>query len=122
MKPIPDYRRYARAFIFCAMALAIPCTLVAQVKGKSIALGIYECFDNDSPELTTEKMRHLGKFRLGLEHCYRREFGEAIRLFDQIVKANPDDNVVKKFRNETAQLILQEVPEDWTGVAKLDFK
>ena len=93
-----------------------------QVKGKSIALRIFECFDNDSTELITEKMRHMPQFEQALDHFYREEFAEAIQMFDLIVKANPDDNVVKKFRNETAQLIQQEVPEDWTGVTKLDFK
>jgi len=93
-----------------------------QVKGKAIALGIYECFNNDSPEMITEKMRHMDQFEQGLAHFYRKEFGEAVRIFDQIVKANPNDSVAKRFRNETAQLILVEIPEDWTGVTKLDFK
>jgi len=93
-----------------------------QVKGKTIALGIYECFDSDSPELAAEKLRHMEQFEQGLTHFHRKEFGEAVRLFDHIVKGNPNDKVALKFRNETAQLILQGAPEDWTGVTKLHVK
>ena len=93
-----------------------------QLKGKSVALGIYECFDSDSPDLIIEKMRHMEQFKKGLEHYYRKEFAESAAIFDRIVKANPSDGVAIIFRNESAQLMIRGASEDWTGITKLDVK
>jgi class 3 adenylate cyclase/anti-sigma regulatory factor (Ser/Thr protein kinase) len=86
------------------------------VKGKSEAMGIYECFDGDPDKVLALKADSLELFNKGLQEYLARDFAQASAIFDQITKGNPGDHVALFFRNLAARYIAQGVPDNWTGV------
>jgi hypothetical protein len=93
-----------------------------QVKGKSEAVGVFECFDGDAEEIIEKKIRTLSNFEEGLERFLSREFPSATALFDQVLKMDPEDQVARYFINKSAKYTIEGVPDDWTGLEKLNIK
>ncbi|MCL4158557.1 UNVERIFIED_CONTAM: hypothetical protein GTU68_052522 [Idotea baltica] len=93
-----------------------------QVKGKSEPIGIYECFDGDSPEVLKLKTETQPDFDQGLMHYYGRQFHDALDLFEKILQINPKDRVVRLFHQKASEFMVEGVPEDWTGVEKMERK
>ena len=92
------------------------------VKGKNEPIGIYECYDGDSPEIREQKMASVSYFEKGLEHFYARNFPEAASVFNKILKKNAEDRTAKLFLNKASLYTLEGVPDDWTGVEVMTFK
>ncbi|MEZ4965846.1 MAG: response regulator [Saprospiraceae bacterium] len=93
-----------------------------QVKGKQKAVGIYECFDAD-PALQMERKRDtLNLFNMGIEQYLSRDFETAAGTMKKVMAHNPDDTVAAFFLNKIEGLLASGVPDDWTGVEKMDVK
>ncbi|MCP3929299.1 MAG: response regulator [Bacteroidetes bacterium] len=93
-----------------------------KVKGKNESLGIYECFDGDSPETIEKKLATLSIFQRGLEYYFNKDFARASVSFQDILDMNPTDAVVRHFLDKSAKYLGSGVAEDWTGVEMMDFK
>ena len=93
-----------------------------QMKGKKVPVGIYECFDGDSPEIFEKKLATLEAFEEGRGHYFEREFARAYRVFEAILKENPDDATTGLFLNKTLECIASGVPDDWTGIERMTAK
>ena len=93
-----------------------------KVKGKKEPVGLYECYDGDSPGEREAKQTSLTEFESGLEQFFNREFAQAAATFDKVLKASPADQPAKYFRNRSSHHLLNGVPEDWTGVEVMTFK
>ncbi len=93
-----------------------------QVKGKSETVGIVEGIDGDEAPLRDLKLATLQQFNLGREAFYQREFAEAVALFAEIVRINPDDAPASLFLRRARKLMQQGVPENWTGIEIMERK
>jgi DNA-binding response OmpR family regulator/nitrogen-specific signal transduction histidine kinase len=92
------------------------------VKGKKLPVKVYECFDGDIENIRDKKLDSLKDFEEGLRLYYNKEFPEASVIFNQIVKDNPDDKAAAYLYNKAVTYALKGVPDDWTGVEKMDMK
>ena len=93
-----------------------------QVKGKKVAVGLYECFDGDAPELASLKAESQPEFEKGLDQFFNREFAEAAGTFNRILKKNKNDDSARLFMNKSSEYLLKGVSDDWDGVEKMAFK
>lgn len=93
-----------------------------QVKGKSKAVGIYECFSGDAPQIIEKKLQTLSEFEKGVQDFFAKEFSRALDHFNHVLIANPEDQSAKHLLNRTAQCIQHGVPPDWTGVEIMEMK
>ena len=93
-----------------------------KVKGKEKTVSIYEWFGGDPGHQRRLKADAKADFALGLSSYYEREFVEAAGIFKNILKKNPDDRPAKFYLEKSAKLILEEVPEDWSGVIVMEGK
>ena len=93
-----------------------------QLKGKNQALGIYECFDGDIPELSTAKLQSLGLFEEGIRAYFGQDFRKARQIFEAITKQSPNDSTAKLFLNKSSRYLEKGVPQGWTGVEKMEVK
>jgi two-component system sensor histidine kinase ChiS len=92
------------------------------VKGKQYPTRVYECFDGDEPETIDLKLQTRIEFEEGLKLFYRREFPEASVVFNKIAKKNDQDLAAVYFYKRSVQFAMTGVPDDWTGVEKLEAK
>lgn len=93
-----------------------------QVKGKKEPVGLYECYEGDSPEIVVKKMKVQPDFEKGLRQFFNREFAQAAATFDQVLKTNPKDHPARLFMNKSSEYLLNGVPDDWSGVEVMTFK
>ncbi len=93
-----------------------------QVKGEKAPVGIYECYDGDTPEMMSHKLKTLPDFDAGLEHYLRKSFPEASAAFNKVVKNNSEDQVARFFLNKASRYTHEGVLDDWTGVEEMLIK
>ncbi len=93
-----------------------------QVKGKEKTVNIYECFDGDSPELMEGKLTTLSLFEDGLNHYFKRKFAEAIRIFQEVLQKNPEDQIAAFFLERSKLNLVSGVDDSWTGVELMRTK
>ena len=93
------------------------------VKGKQHELGIYECIDGDEPEMLWYKQSTLEDFSKGVSLYFEREFVAAAEVFkDKVLRRNPRDTAAKILLAKAQHLAETGVPDDWTGVEKMESK
>jgi hypothetical protein len=66
-----------------------------QVKGKSAEVSVYEVFDADPPQLREGKLITKTAFEEALLLYNRHSFTYAARLFEEVLKLNPEDRVAQ---------------------------
>lgn len=94
----------------------------AIVKGKQKSINLYECIDGDPPKLLAHKLETSATFQKGLDLYLNKEFAMAAVTFQRIFKMNKQDATAKLFLNKSAQLITQELGEDWKGIEAMSTK
>lgn len=92
------------------------------VKGKEQPIELYECIDGDEMELFNHKLSSMGIFEEGMSLYFKKEFALAAVTFQKVLKGNKNDYTAKLFLNRSAQLITQEIEEDWKGIVAMDKK
>ncbi|MBK9491041.1 MAG: response regulator [Haliscomenobacter sp.] len=93
------------------------------VKGKQHELGIYECIDGDEPEMLWYKQATLEDFAKGVNLYFERDFAGAVEVFkEKVLRRNPRDIAAKILLTKAQNLAETGVPDDWTGVEKMEFK
>ncbi|WP_228850974.1 adenylate/guanylate cyclase domain-containing protein [Aegicerativicinus sediminis] len=93
-----------------------------RVQGKLKPIELYECIDGDDKKLFNHKLKTMNTFKQAMDLYFKREFAMAAVTFQKIVKKNSEDKVAKLFLNKAAQLITQEIAEDWQGIDYMDSK
>ena len=92
-----------------------------KVKGKEISTKIFECFDGDEPDIIQKKIVTLKEFETGLEHYSQKEFSEASKIFNQIVKNNKNDQTAIYYFKLSEQLANKVVDEKWSAADLIDI-
>lgn len=92
------------------------------VKGKKTAIAIFEVYDSES-ELEQE-LKHQTKadFENAVFLFYQKEFLEAQRIFEGILKINPHDKAAMMYIKRCEKYQRYGVPEGWSGVEVLEDK
>lgn len=93
-----------------------------QVKGKKIAIGVYEFFDADPDSDQTLKWGVQQPFEQGLRHYYAREFQDAITTFGEVLHINPADKAAQHYLERAKTYNQIGVPDNWQGVELMDHK
>ncbi|MFK7922249.1 MAG: ATP-binding protein [Bacteroidia bacterium] len=93
-----------------------------QVKGKKIAIGVYEFFDADLDSDQTLKWGAQQPFEQGLRHYYAREFKDAITTFGEVLHINPADKAAQHYLERAKTYNQIGVPDNWQGVELMDHK
>jgi len=93
------------------------------VKGKQHELGIYECIDGDEPEMLWYKRATLEDFSKAVNLYFERDFAAAAAMFkEKVLRRNPRDTAAKILLAKAQHLAETGVPDDWTGVEKMEVK
>ncbi len=89
------------------------------VKGKQKPVSIFEIFSTDPPPQLEGKQAIRQPYHEGLMYYYCREWGQAIRLFEECLQRFPADPVSKVFLNRCRNYQANPPGEDWNGALKL---
>ncbi|MGB5507611.1 adenylate/guanylate cyclase domain-containing protein [Robiginitalea sp.] len=93
-----------------------------QPKGKKQPIDLYECINGDAEDLQNHKLSNLKTFDDAMTLFLDKEFAMAAVTFQQIFKSNIKDQPAKLFLNRAAQLITQEIEDNWKGVETMTTK
>ena len=58
----------------------------------------------------------------GLEYYYQRAFELAAVCFRRVLERNAEDQVARQFLVQSANYMVEGVPEDWKGVLSMKQK
>jgi two-component system sensor histidine kinase ChiS len=92
------------------------------VKGRSQPLAIHEVIEAHPPALRDAKAAVSDLEEAGWHYFYDRRFGEAVKCFTDVLERLPDDVACRRVLRRAAALLLEGVPDDWTGVTRLEVK
>lgn len=95
---------------------------VARVKGKKEAVYIFEILDGEPDNIRELKTETKSLFGKGIEAYRERHFNEAIELFTEVVKINPDDAAAVFYINRCRNITGKQLPDDWSGIEIFDAK
>lgn len=92
-------------------------------KGKSQSTEIFECFDNDPPELIAHKSLTAPQFARGMEEFRKGQLLTAGRIFARIAEMEKHDSVAVYFRDRCSLSVVRERGGGvWDGVEHLEVK
>jgi PAS domain S-box-containing protein len=80
----------------------------ANVKGKSQAVGVFEVFDGDEPQIKEGKLATQTIFEEGVWLYYQHCFREAAQHFEEVLSINPRDMVAQIYLNTSRAADLLE--------------
>jgi signal transduction histidine kinase/class 3 adenylate cyclase len=92
------------------------------VKGKTRPVKIHECFDGDLRTRFEKKLKSQESFNQGIKKYFQKEFHDASIFFQKVLKIDKDDYTAKLFLTKSSHFIINGIPEDWTGIEKLEDK
>ncbi len=87
-----------------------------QVKGRTAPVRVYECFSGDPAEIIERKQRTLEVFNAGLASYFGQDFIEAAGHLKKVLNLNPGDVTAERYFRHAAELMVQGVGPDWSGV------
>ncbi|MEM7658051.1 MAG: adenylate/guanylate cyclase domain-containing protein [Bacteroidota bacterium] len=93
-----------------------------QVKGRAEPIGVYECFDPDSPRIFRQKIASRPALEQALDAYYAKRFPQAVQGFEDALEAYPEDPVALRYKEKALHYLLEGTPEDWSGVEMVLFK
>lgn len=85
------------------------------VKGKTEPVGVYEVLDYHTDDTFPNLMDGVGYFTEGRKHYRAGAWDKAITSFNDVLKANPNDELSKTYIERCEHLKAQD-PKDWNGV------
>lgn len=94
---------------------------IIKVKGKTKVVRIYELMGK-TDELTHDQRQLIEHFAEGLAEYRKQRWGEAIRLFSEVLKIDPKDGPSSVFIERCKNLIHKNLPTNWDGVFELTGK
>jgi class 3 adenylate cyclase len=90
-----------------------------RLKGKIKLMSIIECLDGTEPETAEKRMQTHSTFAEAMEAYHEQRFENAIRLFQQILEMDPDDQTTGFFMENAIRYMKEGVPENWTGAVEM---
>ena len=87
-----------------------------KVKGKQKSVSVYEVLDVELHVSAALKVATREDFEKGLIQYYQKDFTGASVLFNKVLKENPGDKVARIYLERSAKFMVDEVPNDWTGI------
>jgi class 3 adenylate cyclase len=89
---------------------------LVQVKGRTGAIKVYECFSGDLPETIEHKKNTLEDFNAGLASYFNKDFIVAAGHLKKVLNANAGDVTAERYFRHAAELMVKGVEPEWTGV------
>ena len=94
-----------------------------RAKGKSEAVEVYECYDNDAHELIEFKDKAQPQFAAGMAEYRKGMLLTAGKIFSRIAEICPEDNVAAYFRDRcTLSVVRERGAGAWDGAEHLEVK
>ncbi len=93
-----------------------------RAKGKTSAVEIFECYDNDAHELVEHKDKMKSQFAAGMAEYRKGMLLTAGRIFSRIAEICPDDTVAAYFRDRCTLSVVRERAGPWDGAEHLEIK
>lgn len=93
-----------------------------KAKGKTRSVEIYECFDNDPPELREHKINSMELFSNAVDEFRKGLFLSAQRSFNRVTALNPHDSVAAHFRDSCTLSVMHKPSAEWDGAEKIEVK
>jgi class 3 adenylate cyclase len=93
-----------------------------RAKGKSEAVEIYECYDNDAHDLIEHKDKTQTQFAAGMAEYRKGMLLTAGRIFSRIAEICPEDTVAAYFRDRCTLSVVRERAGPWDGADHLEVK
>ncbi|HZV71711.1 MAG TPA: AAA family ATPase [Saprospiraceae bacterium] len=87
-----------------------------QVKGRTAAVKVYECFNGDRDNIIELKQQTLTDFNEGLRCYFERDFIIAAGHLKKVLTINPGDITAERYFRHAADLMVKGVGADWSGV------
>ena len=92
------------------------------VKGKTKPVSIYEVLDYHNEQTFPNIVEVVSLFKNGLAKYRKRQWKQAINLFNEALTLNPNDKVCKLYLERCTKLENTTLDEDWNGVWILESK
>ena len=93
-----------------------------RAKGKSEAVEVYECYDNDPHELIEFKDKSQPQFTAAMTEYRKGMLLTAGKFFSRIAEICPEDNVAAYFRDRCTLSVVRERAGPWDGAEHLEIK
>ena len=93
-----------------------------RAKGKTAAVEIFECYDNDPHELGEHKDKTQPQFAAGMAEYRKGMLLTAGRIFSRIAEICPEDTVAAYFRDRCTLSVVRERSGTWDGAEHLEVK
>jgi class 3 adenylate cyclase len=94
----------------------------AIVKGRAGALGLYEVYQGLAPEMVALRESTRPNFERAIELYQQAQFGEAGKLFNQVLEHDPEDKAAKLYLEACAEWLDKSAPKNWDGAIIMDAK
>ena len=93
-----------------------------KVKGRTETVLLFEVLDGDPSAVRELKLSYREDLARSLRLYYGKKFAEALRILEQLRVRNPQDEVVRIFRNRAELYSNLGAPDDWQGVELIEVK
>jgi class 3 adenylate cyclase len=94
-----------------------------KAKGKTRSVEIYECYNNDSPDLIEHKDKTAEAFAAGMVEFRKGMFLTAGKIFRQIAEMHPGDTPAAWYRDRCTLTVVHERGLGvWDGAEKIEVK
>lgn len=92
-----------------------------KVKGKNEPVLIYEIYDEDDDRQIELKTGSRDDLQDAIQSLIKGDVAYASSVFAKLKTLNPDDGVIDVYLRRCDDFISRRVPEEWIGVAQVDF-
>jgi len=92
------------------------------LKGKKLAIDIYDFFDGDTAEIKQLKLDTKPDFDIAIGFYLKGDIGNARRFFEKVFKAHPSDQVTIHYLKKCSVLLEKGMPADWSPVEVMTEK
>ena len=92
------------------------------VKGKKLAVAVFEVYDGDTPEQKRLKTQTQARFEVAVFLYYQQQFQEAKLIFQEVLHINPQDKATMVYIKRCEKYQQYGVPEGWDGIEALSEK
>lgn len=93
-----------------------------QVKGRQQPSEIFQAFGGEADTLQASLLSQLELFEAALQAYLQQDFAAAIRQWEQLTEALPDDAPTRYYLNLSRKYLLEGVEEDWDGTERMLVK
>ena len=93
-----------------------------KLKGKNIAISIYEVLNFNGSEPPPQKIETLKIFQEGLNYYRERKWEKGIKKFNKILSLYPDDKVSQIYVDRSKNMINHPPDKNWNAVWVMDSK